>query len=1184
MAERTPFLPTSIALFVALGALLPIASGAAAEIQILPQTTYPGAAVRLIGSGLPPGQPYSLRLDGGFLDSGVTAGNGTAQKLVTLPRMLSLGQHMLNLSSGNVFALATITVVQWLSKVSVSPNVTRAGNNINISGTGFPPDAAYWIYLDGAELLPGATNAEGKFWRAYTLPKDTPLGPHTVTVNATQYTGPPSAKCTLETEQWPVFISTTPAWTCPGTWITITGGNMPPFSLYDVFIDGERLLGEQADVEGSFEIRHFLPANFSLGNHTVSLRVTDYAGTPTSEFTVSLVQWPVQLSADPPRAKTGEPVLVQGCGFPPGSSYRVYLDGEEVRFGEANAFGEFNITYGLPKTIAVGAHQFVAVAPDYSGPPTASADIEVWQWVVTIQVSPKNPHPGSAILISGSGCPPFSYCYVYLDTNLILIVQTDGAGGMLASWNLSKEIALARHNISAVAINHFGPPSATDHFVATQWPLAVFTSQRNATQGRVLKLTGSGFPPLATVRAYWDGIYRIEAGTTGPDGSLLLQINITYPNDESYHSILVNVSDYSGPPRAKTYVWLGRFPPMPTMKLLDQAGLFRSKFYVGEQVLLNASGLPPAVQVSVLVASALPQSGGKVDVLSSVSAATDSQGRIIGFPVWTPDRDGNFSLIVDVNTNGILDDSDLALGEPLQVMKRPDVAVLRVVASKGSIVQGETVDVIVTVANQGPSQGDFSLGLKADSISVWTGRTGAMAPGANQTLRITLATSAIDVGLRNISASADALGNETDLADNLAMTRLAILIRPDIEVRSVRPDKQTIRVGQVLRVWVLVRNLGERPESFNMSLLVDSSKGPKKTVDRLQSGADLELEFAWDTSSQAQGNLTLSAAVDTLRFEREVGNNMLTYGTIVLLGPNTGPVADPDGPYEGTRAAEVLFDASSSHDPDGRIVTYDWSFGDGERGNGRVIRHAYSTDGVFTVVLNVTDDGGAWSTRATTCRINLPTYGLKVAVVDSATRTRLTDVVLQAGPRNFSLPAGYAELALVEGTHILRAIKRGFAPTSLNISLTSPTTLEIELAPVCYIWTSDSSGKDKSIFLRDDTVYVTVSSPGAYAARAYAIVEGELVDGSTLADATGAGYSVVEVAPGQKVFVLWRPPLSNGNFDAVLDLDANGVLDAAYDVVDAMKLPGFIVAENGAAIVATLLMTVLPAARIRRRS
>jgi len=1183
MVRRIAHYPTTVALLAALGVLLPTAFGAGPQIQVLPETTYPGGTIKLIGSGLPPGQPYDLRLDGGFLDSGVGAGNGTTQKLVSLPRMLSFGQHMLNLSSGNVFALATITVVQWPAKVSVSPNLSRAGNNINISGTGFPPDAAYWIYLDGAELLPGATDADGKFWRAYTLPKDTLLGLHIVTVNATQYTGPPSAKCTFVTEQWPVFIQTTPAWTYPGTRITIAGGNMPPFSLYEVFIDGQRLLGEQASVEGSFEIRHFLDETFTLGNHTVSLRVTDYAGTPSSEFALAIVQWPVKLSADPPRARTGEPVLVQGCGFPPRASYKVYLDGEEIRFGEANALGEFNITCGLPKTLAIGAHQFVATAPDYSGPPTASADIELWQWVVGVQVSPKNPHPGSGILINGSGYPPFSYSYVYLDSNLILIVQTDEAGAMLARWNLSKGTSLARHNISAVAINHFGPPSATDYFVATQWPLAVFTTSRNVTQRRVLKLMGSGFPPLATVRAYWDGLYRVEAGTSGLDGSLLLQMNITYPDDEKYHAILLNVSDYTGPPQVKTYVWLGRFPPTPTMKLQDQTGLARSKFHVGEPVSVNASGLPPTVQVSVLVASTFPQSAGKVDVLYSVRATTDSQGRIPGLPVWTPDRDGNFSIIVDVNSNGILDDSDLPLGYPLQVMRRPDVAVLRIVASKDSAVQGETVDVAVTVANQGPSQGTFSLTLRADSISVWTGRTGALVPGSNQTLRITLATTTIDVGLRNISASADALGNETDLIDNVATTRLAILVRPDIEVKSVKPDKPIIRVGEVLRVWVVVRNLGERAESFNVSLLVDSSKGPRKLVDRLQSGADLELELAWDTSSQTQGNLTLSAVVDPLRLEREVGNNVLTYGTISLLRPNTAPVADPDGPYQGTRASEVLFDASNSYDPDGRIVSYEWSFGDGQRGNGRAIRHAYSTDGVFTVVLNVTDDGGASSAKATSCRVQLPRYRLKVSVVDSVTRARLSDVVLQVGPQNVSLPAGYADLALAEGNHTFRVLKRGFAPTSLNTSLAAPTALEIGLAPLCYIWTSDSSGREKSVFLRDETVYVAISSPSTYAARAYAVTEGELSEGSVLADATGAGYAALQLIPGQEVFVLWRPPLGTGKFDAVLDLDANGVLNAAYDVVDAMRIPGFVIGEKGA-VISALFGTLLPAVLLRRRT
>jgi DNA-binding beta-propeller fold protein YncE len=56
---------------------------------------------------------------------------------------------------------------------------------------------------------------------------------------------------------------------------------------------------------------------------------------------------------------------------------------------------------------------------------------------------------------------------------------------------------------------------------------------------------------------------------------------------------------------------------------------------------------------------------------------------------------------------------------------------------------------------------------------------------------------------------------------------------------------------------------------------------------------------------------------------------------------------------------EVIFDASGSFDPDGMIVSYEWSFGDGASAAGVTATHAYDNAGDYTVSLKVRDDKGA---------------------------------------------------------------------------------------------------------------------------------------------------------------------------------------------------------------------------------
>jgi len=73
-------------------------------------------------------------------------------------------------------------------------------------------------------------------------------------------------------------------------------------------------------------------------------------------------------------------------------------------------------------------------------------------------------------------------------------------------------------------------------------------------------------------------------------------------------------------------------------------------------------------------------------------------------------------------------------------------------------------------------------------------------------------------------------------------------------------------------------------------------------------------------------------------------------------GENKPNAAFSHSPHSGSLPLEVNFDASSSTDQGGKIVSYRWDFGDGTYGTGKTIKHTYTAEGNYRVKLRVYDN------------------------------------------------------------------------------------------------------------------------------------------------------------------------------------------------------------------------------------
>ncbi|MEM5868026.1 MAG: CARDB domain-containing protein, partial [Candidatus Aenigmatarchaeota archaeon] len=180
-----------------------------------------------------------------------------------------------------------------------------------------------------------------------------------------------------------------------------------------------------------------------------------------------------------------------------------------------------------------------------------------------------------------------------------------------------------------------------------------------------------------------------------------------------------------------------------------------------------------------------------------------------------------------------------------------DVAVTWVNAEPTEVIAGQKVQIEVKVANLGTSSQSFNVLIYYDDILITTQQVFELAPCSERKLIIQWNTACVKEGTYNIKAYIPPLPCETNIENNLYINGNVTIKAPpapakihDIAIINVRFHPTKAYIGDNIDIWVDAANLGDYPETFNVTVYYNQSEIATQKIWLLQPGQKVTLHFA----------------------------------------------------------------------------------------------------------------------------------------------------------------------------------------------------------------------------------------------------------------------------------------------------------------------------------------------------
>jgi len=173
-----------------------------------------------------------------------------------------------------------------------------------------------------------------------------------------------------------------------------------------------------------------------------------------------------------------------------------------------------------------------------------------------------------------------------------------------------------------------------------------------------------------------------------------------------------------------------------------------------------------------------------------------------------------------------------------------------------------------------------------------------------------------------------------------------------------------IRVGK--RLPAGLRYVSASPSPSQVETLSDGITSVTWRIAELRLRQELTIAVEMEADQKGLWGTDVDSLVTYADFRGVEGSVHVPPLMLSAIEPNRVPVAMFAYEPEGATTAHTVVFTSLSFDPDedGRIVSWEWDFGDGSAGSEQSPWHRYAESGVYTVRMRVTDNHGSVSLDA----------------------------------------------------------------------------------------------------------------------------------------------------------------------------------------------------------------------------